>query len=199
MQPNGTLADDQGQLNNLVKLRFSTAKSYDLEAGYTIDPIQVTFKYDEGNEIDYPFDIYSGSFDLFASRINEVNSSIPITFHLDASITSFHFIPTLVDHHVQNTTTDRISLKILTGRSTATQGFSIFICILMWLLSLVMGMFGYQVVFKKRRADAHACMIGITTLFALPAVRSAQPGIPEMGCVSDILGFYWYVKSATSI
>lgn len=158
--------------SNSVKLRFSSAKSYDLEAGYTIDPIQVTFKYDEGDEIDYPFDMYSGSFDLAASLINETKSSIPITFRLDASITSFHFIPTLVDRQAQNsTTTDRISLKILTGRSTATQGYSIFICILMWLLSLVMGMFGYQVVFKKRRADAHACMIGITTLFALPAVR----------------------------
>lgn len=147
-------------------------KSYELEAGYTIDPIQVTFKYDEGDEIDYPFDMYSSSFDLSASLVNGTNSSsIPITFHLDASITSFHFIPILVDRHAQNSTTDRISLKILTGRSTATQGYSIFICILMWLLSLVMGMFGYQVVFKKRRADAHACMIGITTLFALPAVR----------------------------
>lgn len=155
--------------------------------------------------------MYSGYFDLFAYYRNDTSKSIPVTFHLDASITSFHFIPTLEHHHQPSKNgTDRISLRILTGRSTATQGFSIFICVLMWLLSLAMGMFGYQVVFRKRRADAHACMIGITTLFALPAVRyvsylskkkyndtknfknsSAQPGVPEMGCVSDILGFYW--------
>lgn len=139
-------------------------------------------------------DFYSGAFDLFAYYMNDTSQSIPITFHLDASITSFHFMPTLEHHQqYQNGTvlSDRISLKILTGRSTTTQGFSIFICILMWLLSLVMGLFGFQVVFRKRRADAHACMIGITTLFALPAVRSAQPGIPDVGCVSDILGYYW--------
>jgi hypothetical protein len=172
-------------------LRFSSIKSYILETGDAINPIQVHFKYDEGNQIDYPMDYYSGYFDLYAFYyLNNVEQSIPITFHLDASLTSFHFIPTL-EHHQQNGTIDKMSLKILTGRSTTTQGFSIFICILMWLLSLIMGMFGYQVVFRKRRADAHACMIGITTLFALPAVRSAQPGIPEVGCVSDILGFYW--------
>lgn len=123
--------------------------------------------------------------------MNDTSQSIPITFHLDASITSFHFMPTLQHRQYASNGTDRISLKILTGRSTTTQGFSIFICVLMWLLSLAMGLFGFQVVFRKRRADAHACMIGITTLFALPAVRSAQPGIPDVGCVSDILGFYW--------
>lgn len=66
---------------------------------------------------------------------------------------------------------DKISLKISTGRSTTTLVFSIFICILMWLLSLLMGLFAYQVIFQKRKADAHGCMIGITTLFALPAIR----------------------------
>ncbi|KAI7896758.1 uncharacterized protein EV154DRAFT_584922, partial [Mucor mucedo] len=194
MQANGTLANEIGQLNQRITLRFSAIKSYDLETGDVLNPIQVTFKYDEGSEIDYPLDFYSGVFDLFAYYMNDTSQSIPITFHLDASITSFHFMPTLEHHQqYQNGTvlSDRISLKILTGRSTTTQGFSIFICILMWLLSLLMGLFGFQVVFRKRRADAHACMIGITTLFALPAVRSAQPGIPDVGCVSDILGYYW--------
>ncbi|GAA5805806.1 hypothetical protein HPULCUR_011332 [Helicostylum pulchrum] len=191
LQPNGTLANEFGQLNQRITIRFSAIESYNLETGDAINPIQVVFKYEEGSEIDYPLDFYSGYFDLFAYYMNDTSQSIPITFHLDASVTSFHFMPTLEHHQYRQNGTDRISLKILTGRSTTTQGFSIFICILMWLLSLVMGLFGFQVVFRKRRADAHACMIGITTLFALPAVRSAQPGIPEVGCVSDILGFYW--------
>jgi ABC-type dipeptide/oligopeptide/nickel transport system permease component len=80
-------------------------------------------------------------------------------------------MPTLVSDTIVSANDDKIALKIITGRSTTTMGFSIFTCILMWLLSILMGLFAYQVVFRKRRADAHACMIGITTLFALPAVR----------------------------
>ncbi|KAI8339675.1 hypothetical protein BC941DRAFT_349528, partial [Chlamydoabsidia padenii] len=84
-----------------------------------------------------------------------------------------------------------LNLKIITARSTTTLGFSIFMCLLMWALSLVMAIFGYQVLFHRRSVDVHACMLGITMLFALPALRSAQPGIPDVGCISDVLGFYW--------
>ncbi|KAI8880927.1 hypothetical protein K501DRAFT_296163 [Backusella circina FSU 941] len=192
MQPNGTLANDYGQLSQPISLRFSSLKTYHIDAGDALNPIQVEFAYAQGDEIDYPFDYYSGFFQLSAHYLNDTTQSIPITFHLEASITSFHFMPTLEsDTTIMNGDDDKIALKIITGRSTTTMGFSVFTCILMWLLSILMGLFAYQVVFRKRRADAHACMIGITTLFALPAVRSAQPGIPQVGCVSDILGFYW--------
>ncbi|EIE91856.1 hypothetical protein RO3G_16567 [Rhizopus delemar RA 99-880] len=138
IQPNGTLANEYGQLNQQLTLKLSSFQIYHFESSEMINPIQATFNYEDGNQIDYPFDIY-------------------------------------------------------VGRSTTTLVFSIFICILMWLLSLLMGLFAYQVVFQKRKADAHGCMIGITTLFALPAIRSAQPGIPDVGTVSDILGFYWNI------
>ncbi|PHZ10404.1 uncharacterized protein RHIMIDRAFT_245502 [Rhizopus microsporus ATCC 52813] len=190
IQPNGTLANEYGQLNQQVTLRFSSLRSYHYDIGETIHPIQVTFSYEDGNQIDYPLDIYSGNLEIFAFYKNDTTKSIPITFHLDASITSFHFMPSIKHNPVVEDDGNDVPF-ISTGRSTTTLVFSIFICILMWLLSLVMGLFGYQVVFRKRKADAHACMIGITTLFALPAVRSAQPGIPEVGTVSDILGFYW--------
>ncbi|KAG1047169.1 hypothetical protein G6F46_004143 [Rhizopus delemar] len=198
VQPNGTLANEYGQLNQQITLKFSSFENYHFEKGETINPIQVSFNYEDGNQIDYPFDIYFGNLDVSAFYVNDTAKSIPITFHLDASITSFHFMPSIKHQPVleddddnEPFISDRISLKISTGRSTTTLVFSIFICILMWLLSLIMSLFAYQVVFRKRKADAHACMIGITTLFALPAVRSAQPGIPDVGTVSDILGFYW--------
>ncbi|KAG1137425.1 hypothetical protein G6F37_011344 [Rhizopus arrhizus] len=198
VQPNGTLANEYGQLNQQITLKFSSFENFRFEKGETINPIQVSFNYEDGNQIDYPFDIYFGNLDVSAFYVNDTAKSIPITFHLDASITSFHFMPSIKHQPVleddddnEPFISDRISLKISTGRSTTTLVFSIFICILMWLLSLIMSLFAYQVVFRKRKADAHACMIGITTLFALPAVRSAQPGIPDVGTVSDILGFYW--------
>lgn len=200
VRPNGTLANAYGELNKRITLRFSSIMKYELETGDAINPIHVTFAYDDGDEIDYPLDFYTGYFSLHAHHANDTAQSIPMTFHLDASITSFHFMPTLqrqqlldesLSSDAQLMPNESISLKIRTGRSTATVGFSIFICVLMWILSLIIGIYGYQVVFRRRSSHIHTCMFGITTLFALPAVRSAQPGIPDIGCVSDILGFYW--------
>lgn len=169
---------------------------------------QVLFHYDDGNLIDYPFDRYTGSFQMEANVIvpagidsngtspssfsaesyKAANLSQPINLscRLEASLTSFSFEPTLNAHK------RTLNMQIRTARSTTTLGFSIFICLLMWALSLVMAMFGYQVLFHHRRVHVHDCMLGITMLFALPALRSAQPGIPDdFGCISDVLSFYW--------
>ncbi|KAI7862934.1 hypothetical protein BDF14DRAFT_1848989 [Spinellus fusiger] len=188
IQPNGTLVNLYGQLNQPIIVSFSSERSHHFESGDTVDPIRVEFTYDFGSEMDYPFDQYSGYFELYASYANDSLQSIPITFHLEASLSSFSFTPTLeaLPHEP-----DRVGLKIVMGRSNTTLGFSIFVCTLMWALTLVMSLFSYQVVVKKRKVDAHTCMLGITMLFALPALRSAQPGIPEVGCTSDVLGFYW--------
>ncbi|KAG1467216.1 hypothetical protein G6F56_004531 [Rhizopus delemar] len=200
IQPNGTLANEYGQLKQQLTLRFSSFQSYHFETGETINPIQATFNYEDGNQIDYPFDLYFGHLEVFAFYMNDTSKSVPITCHLDASITSFHFMPMIKhqpfvedDDDNEPFVNDKISLQISTGRSTTTLVFSIFICLLMWILSLLMSLFAFQVVFQKRKVDAHSCMIGITTLFALPAIRSAQPGIPDVGTVSDILGFYWNI------
>ncbi|KAI8070054.1 hypothetical protein BC940DRAFT_254439 [Gongronella butleri] len=87
---------------------------------------------------------------------------------------------------------ERLGLRILTGRSSTTLGFSLFMCLLMWALSLILAVFGFQVAFRHRPVHAHGCMIGVTMLFALPTLRSAQPGVPEnTGCIADVLGYYW--------
>jgi hypothetical protein len=137
-------------------------------AGETMEPIEIVFNYDFGNDVDYPFDQYSGYFEIMASQTGNISATIPISFKLEASVTTYSFNPTLRQF---NYVTDKIGLKIVAGRSTTTLGFSIFICILMWALSLVIALISYQVVLRGRRVDAHSTMLGITMLFALPALR----------------------------
>ncbi|KAI7831160.1 hypothetical protein BC939DRAFT_392162, partial [Gamsiella multidivaricata] len=76
-------------------------------------------------------------------------------------------------------------------RSPTTIGFSLFIVVIMWALSIAIGIIAIQVIRKYRVTDEHVLTLGITTLFALPALRETQPGIPAIGCAADVLGFYW--------
>jgi hypothetical protein len=133
-----------------------------------MEPVEMVFNYDFGNDVDYPFDQYSGYFEVMAFASGNISATIPISFKLEASVTTYNFNPTLRQFGY---TTDKIGLKIVAGRSTTTLGFSIFICILMWALSLVIALISYQVVIRGRRVDAHSTMLGITMLFALPALR----------------------------
>lgn len=143
-------------------------KSFHFSAGDTMEPVEMTFDYDFGNDVDYPFDQYSGYFEIMATVTDNVTATIPISFKLEASVTTYSFSPSLRQFDYA---TDKIGLKIVAGRSTTTLGFSIFICILMWALSLVIALISYQVVLRGRRVDAHSTMLGITMLFALPALR----------------------------
>ncbi|KAF7722559.1 hypothetical protein EC973_002949 [Apophysomyces ossiformis] len=169
IQPDGTLANEYGQLKQEIAVSFSSLKAYVFQDGNAVNPIALKFSYDFGNEIDYPFDQYSGYIELFASYSNDTRHSIPIDLRLEASISSFVFKPISTQMPAHS---DRIGLEILTRRSTTTWGFSIFVCLLMWALTLIMGLYGYQVVRRRRKVDAHACMVGLTMLFALPALRN---------------------------
>ncbi|KAG0003946.1 hypothetical protein BGZ79_010723 [Entomortierella chlamydospora] len=62
----------------------------------------------------------------------------------------------------------------------------------MWALSFAIGIIAIQVIRKYRVTDERALTLGITTLFALPALREAQPGIPAIGCAADVLGRPFY-------
>jgi hypothetical protein len=151
-----------------VSLSLFSMQSFHFPAGETMEPVEMIFNYDFGNDVDYPFDQYSGYFEVMAYVSGNISATIPISFKLEASVTTYSFNPTLRKFDYN---TDKIGLKIVAGRSTTTLGFSIFICILMWALSLVIAVISYQVVFRGRRVDAHSTMLGISMLFALPALR----------------------------
>ncbi|KAG2177174.1 hypothetical protein INT43_007831 [Umbelopsis isabellina] len=188
LEPNGTLAGDNGVVSQNLTLSLYSMKYIHFPAGESMEPVEIVFDYDFGNDVDYPFDQYSGYFEIMAAMTGNISATVPISFKLEASVTTYSFNPSFRQFNYE---TDKIGLKIVAGRSTTTLGFSIFICILMWALSLVIALISYQVVLRGRRVDAHSTMLGITMLFALPALRSAQPGIPPVGCAADILGFYW--------
>ncbi len=59
----------------------------------------------------------------------------------------------------------------------------------MWLLSVFLLALTIDLMFiKKRRVSAPFFAGAVTMLFALPGLRNAQPGIPAMTVVGDVVG-----------
>ncbi|KAI9297592.1 hypothetical protein K502DRAFT_284153, partial [Neoconidiobolus thromboides FSU 785] len=71
--------------------------------------------------------------------------------------------------------------------------FSIFISLIMWSLAISLSIVTFDVVINRRENPAFLAM-GTTILFAITNLRNVQPGSPPMGCLSDILGFFWCIS-----
>ncbi|KAF9545432.1 hypothetical protein EC957_010962 [Mortierella hygrophila] len=183
----GTLAGDDGVLAAAVSISvFYTTLAF--PAGQIMRSVDVTMPYMQGATIDYPFDAYKSYFEILANKDREQMHKIPVSLTFLGKLQSVEFIPTVQLNHDD---LYKISIVIFTRRSPTTIGFSLFIVLIMWMLSIAIGIIAIQVIRKYRVSDEHVLTLGITTLFALPALRETQPGIPAIGCAADVLGFYW--------
>ncbi|KAG0342272.1 hypothetical protein BG000_005787, partial [Podila horticola] len=185
--PHGTLAGDDGVLMAAVSvsLFYTTLSFPDSQIMRSVD---VTMPYMQGATIDYPFDAYKSYFEILANKDREQLHRIPVSLTFLGMLQTVEFVPVV---HLDPSDTYKISLEIFTKRSPTTIGFSLFIVMIMWALSIAIGIIAIQVIRKHRMTDEHILTLGITTLFALPALRETQPGIPAIGCAADVLGFYW--------
>lgn len=77
-------------------------------------------------------------------------------------------------------------------RTDSTKFFSLFVVVLMWLVSLGALVIGVNFALSKSLSlsyDVPALLFVL--LFALPFVREVQPGIPPLGISIDLMGFYF--------
>ncbi|KAF9928560.1 hypothetical protein FBU30_002298 [Linnemannia zychae] len=185
--PHGTLAGDDGVLTDaiVVSLFYTTLRFPESEIMRSVD---VTMPYTQGATIDYPFDAYKSYFECLANKELEIMHKIPVSLTFLGKLQSVEFIPQV---RFEGDNLYKIAIEIFTRCSPTTIGFSLFIISIMWLLSIVIGIIAIQVIRKYRVTDEHVLTLGIATLFALPALRETQPGIPSIGCAADVLGFYW--------
>ncbi|KAF8927826.1 hypothetical protein BGZ52_004054 [Haplosporangium bisporale] len=185
--PHGTLAGDDGVLTSAVSvsLFYTTLTFPDSQIMRSVD---VTMPYMQGATIDYPFDEYKSYFEILANKDRGQLHRIPVSLTFLGMLQTVEFVPVV---RLDPSDTYKISLQILTRRSPTTIGFSLFIVLIMWALSIAIGIIAMQVIRSHRMTDEHILTLGITTLFALPALRETQPGIPAIGCAADVLGFYW--------
>ncbi|KAJ1981541.1 hypothetical protein H4R33_005232 [Dimargaris cristalligena] len=146
----------------------------------------------------YPFDDYQSFLEVGFVYNDADKTPIPIRVTIYGSVQSLSFD---TDAQLATNMPNAFDFNITTRRTRTTLFFSIFMMIVMWGLSLTLLTLAYQIVIERRDVPAPLLIVGITMLFALPALRNSQPGVPQVGCASDALSFFWnlFLIAACSI
>ncbi|KAJ9088277.1 hypothetical protein DSO57_1024658 [Entomophthora muscae] len=134
----------------------------------------------------YPFDEYE--FTSFMSAVDVFNKTLNIDFILD------------IDGHGFTSNLKRkwkeagvLNIEYTLKRHNTTKLLCFIIFALIWLLALVMINLAVDAVFYYRDTPPLFILSGFTVVFALPALRKIQPGIPDFGCILDSAGYFWGV------
>lgn len=77
------------------------------------------------------------------------------------------------------------------SRTFTVIAFSMFIMACFWSLTIVILSMTLQVVFRERKLEFAMFTFMAGMLFAFPAVRNLQPGIPPLGSLTDFLSVFW--------
>ncbi|KAJ3106969.1 hypothetical protein HDU97_005250 [Phlyctochytrium planicorne] len=123
---------------------------------------------------------------------------VPMAVFVDAALLTYTItVPENVDITEKGDGTI-VSVQIDVRRSFVTRLFSLFVMAVMWLLSVVTLGLALTPWMVWKKVEPPAIGFGLALLFALPAIRNAQPGIPPIGCTSDVVSFFWSMMLAAS-
>ncbi|KAJ1954610.1 hypothetical protein IWQ62_005718, partial [Dispira parvispora] len=141
----------------------------------------------------FPFDTYGADFEVSLSAAAGNNTdveaeNIPVRLVVYGEAQSLTIKSKL---NVYRDYPNMIVVDVQVQRASTTLIFCIFLMLVMWGLALTMVLLSFQILVERRQVAPNLTIIGVTMMFALPALRNSQPGVPTLGCASDILTFFW--------
>ncbi|KAJ3314096.1 hypothetical protein HDV04_001127 [Boothiomyces sp. JEL0838] len=126
----------------------------------------------------YPFDTYDA---LIVASCKEAEIAFLLNGAVDAWRTDFQ----LLDEGERF-----MYLQVTLTRTFVTTLFSIFVNLMMWILSLSAIYLSVTACTRRRKIEPPMIAGIAALLFALPNIRNVQPGLPAIGCTADIAGFF---------
>ncbi|KAL1917927.1 uncharacterized protein VTP21DRAFT_3761 [Calcarisporiella thermophila] len=155
--------------------------------------------FDNGTSSNYPYDKYELTYIEAAYAINTAGDFVflPVDINITSVQQSFRF-QAEESSDTKNSSPEQnefwVELTIKVKQTTFTKWFSIFIAVLMWLITLVAAVVSYQIVIFGRVSALEDVAVLAALLFALPSVRKTMPGVPsKVGTLLDMLGFIWNI------
>jgi len=143
----------------------------------------------------YPFDSYLTIITAGASLQNG-STQTPIPLCLEAAVSLTNFVATQTrgsgTYPTVNSGSAHAVLSLQFSRSVVVQFASMLIVVLMWCVSgFIFGLALDHVFFRPREPAGPTVGFFISTIFSFPAIRNTQPGVPPIGAMVDMFGFFW--------
>lgn len=91
----------------------------------------------------------------------------------------------------QQKDSEYVDTDITIRRAPTVKFFSIFIMVAQWALALCVVFLLLTVLVGGRKIELAMFSFMAALLFAFPALRNSQPGVPPIGTLSDFLAFFW--------
>jgi len=145
----------------------------------------------DGDPNHYPFDVYTVELPYAVTTGNvladAMSPSANWSGYAFAALQNYRFDLKFVPHNE----TSIVSLQVTVMRSPTAKGFSLFIVLLMWLLSTSAVTIAFHSIFRMREVPPNLVSIFVSLLFALPSVRNTQPAVPPIGTLLDAISLFW--------
>jgi len=85
-----------------------------------------------------------------------------------------------------------MNLALTAERTGVIKTWAIFLDLMMWLTTLIQFILAIDVAWlRPREVPIAQYAAAIALVFSLPGIRSSEPGIPPVGIVADVAGFFW--------
>ncbi|KAJ3397729.1 hypothetical protein HDU92_004145 [Lobulomyces angularis] len=189
----GPTLTNRGYLENAVTINFGSQSKL-FPRAVQMQSQDLTFTFTEGDSNNYPLDEFIDAFTISASyadiRVNNSNTPPPIVVEALGSLQGYTIEYGVAESEEIPYSTG-FALKLT--RSNTTKFFSFLMILTMWCLSASVLLLAITLWMRDRKVEPPT--IGVTTglLFALPAIRNVQPGIPGIGCTADVVGLFWNI------
>ncbi|KAJ3214224.1 hypothetical protein HK099_006964 [Clydaea vesicula] len=189
----GPTLTNRGYLENAVTINFGSQSKL-FPRAVQMQSQDLTFTFTEGDSNNYPLDEFIDAFTISASyadiRVNNSNTPPPIVVEALGSLQGYTIEYGVAESEEIPYSTG-FALKLT--RSNTTKFFSFLMILTMWCLSASVLILAITLWMRDRKVEPPT--IGVTTglLFALPAIRNVQPGIPGIGCTADVVGLFWNI------
>ena len=155
----------------------------------------------------YPLDSYNSTFYMSLyielSNVNTTSGTgyalVPYSLKITNLVSGWDNVPTAVATRSKpgafNTDSGTVQVHLNFSRFGVIKGFSLFVVIMMWIISLAVFTLAFDNYFVQhlmKEVNPAAASLANGLLFALPALRLVQPGIPPLTSylLVDVCGFY---------
>lgn len=149
----------------------------------------------EGKINNYPFDTHIAKVAISLDPLASIGKKfapfqvnpVPLKFKFNADVPGFD----ISYKPLEENSSIFIYIDVSATRSLPVKFFALVIIVIMWVLSIMALLLALKVMKSGKLPEVGMLSWTGVMLFAFPAIRNAQPGVPPVGTASDFLSFFW--------